>query len=402
MLAIDVSRSMKAQDVTPTRLDAAKEAANAVPREGAEGVQRRPRRVRQPRLRRRPAHARPLARQQPASTISSRAQGTAIGDAVVLSAQLGQRQRAVDGTVPPTSVLMISDGAPDGGRTSVAVATRKARALHVPVSTVLVGTPNGIVTQKLVGGYTEQIRVPPSPGTLTAIAQRNRRRVLPGADEQRARRRVPASRHADRPPHREPRDHRRLRRRRDRAAARRRLRSPPSGSGGSREKARRARRPSPPRWPRSPPLRPARRTSARGSRSACRSRARGCSTSAGGGSPVPASVPEAVRRRRARRRAQHARDRGQLPRRARQPRQSGDHDDDRSRLPSAARARNRPGRELQAPHRLHPGLGRRPAASDLAPRLPAVEAYAAGDDRDPGPRRHPSLRRALRRAASSS
>ena len=51
------------------------------------------------------------------------------------------------------------------------LATHKARTLHVPVSTVLVGTPNGIVTQKLVGGYTEQIRVPPSPGTLTAIAK---------------------------------------------------------------------------------------------------------------------------------------------------------------------------------------------------------------------------------------
>jgi Ca-activated chloride channel homolog len=39
------------------------------------------------------------------------------------------------------------------------------------VSTVLVGTPNGVVTNKLVGGYEEQIRVPPSPGTLQQIAQ---------------------------------------------------------------------------------------------------------------------------------------------------------------------------------------------------------------------------------------
>jgi Ca-activated chloride channel family protein len=169
VLAIDVSRSMKAQDVTPTRLDAAKEAANAflakVPKEysvALVGFGSRAFVAVPPTLDR--------------STVSSGlddlvpGQGTAIGDAVVLSAQLGERQRAVDGTVPPTSVLMISDGAPDGGRTSVAVATRKARALHVPVSTVLVGTPNGIVTQKLVGGYTEQIRVPPSPGTLTAIA----------------------------------------------------------------------------------------------------------------------------------------------------------------------------------------------------------------------------------------
>jgi Ca-activated chloride channel family protein len=170
VLAIDVSRSMQAKDVTPTRLDAAKEAANQflakVPKEysvalvgfGSRAFVAVP-----------PTLDRSVVSNGLDDLVPG--QGTAIGDAVVLSAQLGERQRAVYGTVPPTSVLMISDGAPDGGRTSVAVATRKARALHVPVSTVLVGTPNGIVTQKLVGGYTEQIRVPPSPGTLTAIAQ---------------------------------------------------------------------------------------------------------------------------------------------------------------------------------------------------------------------------------------
>jgi Ca-activated chloride channel family protein len=68
-------------------------------------------------------------------------------------------------------VLVISDGARDGGQTAPLTAARQARAAHIPVSTVLVGTPNGIVTDKLVGGYSEQIRVPPSPGTLQQIAQ---------------------------------------------------------------------------------------------------------------------------------------------------------------------------------------------------------------------------------------
>jgi Ca-activated chloride channel family protein len=36
---------------------------------------------------------------------------------------------------------------------------------------VLVGTPNGVVTTPLVGGYKEQIRVPPSPGTLQEVAR---------------------------------------------------------------------------------------------------------------------------------------------------------------------------------------------------------------------------------------
>ncbi len=54
--------------------------------------------------------------------------------------------------MPPTTVLVISDGARDGGRTSPQDAADRARALHVPVSTVLVGTDTGVVTAKLVGG----------------------------------------------------------------------------------------------------------------------------------------------------------------------------------------------------------------------------------------------------------
>ena len=170
VLAIDVSRSMQAQDVTPTRLAAAKAAANAflarVPSTysvalvgfGSRAFVAVP-----------PTLDRSLVSSGLDDLIPG--QGTAIGDAVQLSAQLGQRQRSVDGTIPPTSVLMISDGAPDGGRVSVATAVRKAKALHVPVSTVLVGTAQGIVTQKLTGGYTEQVRVPPSPGTLKLIAR---------------------------------------------------------------------------------------------------------------------------------------------------------------------------------------------------------------------------------------
>ena len=73
--------------------------------------------------------------------------------------------------MPPTTELVISDGARDGGRVAPLTAAKKAKALGVPVSTVLVGTPDGIVTAKLTGGYTEQIRVPADPATLQQIAQ---------------------------------------------------------------------------------------------------------------------------------------------------------------------------------------------------------------------------------------
>ncbi|MHB8468961.1 MAG: vWA domain-containing protein, partial [Gaiellaceae bacterium] len=97
-------------------------------------------------------------------------EGTALGDAIRIASRLGLGQRATDGTVPPTSVLLISDGARDGGRTSPAAAAQAAKRLHVPISTVLLGTSNGIVTAQLTGGYTERIRVPPSPQTLESVA----------------------------------------------------------------------------------------------------------------------------------------------------------------------------------------------------------------------------------------
>ncbi len=94
--------------------------------------------------------------------------------------RLGTKQRTSDGVVPPTSALLISDGTRDGGQTAPLAAARRARVSHIPVSTVLVGTANGVVTNKLVGGYEERIlvggyeeriRVPPSPGTLEQIAK---------------------------------------------------------------------------------------------------------------------------------------------------------------------------------------------------------------------------------------
>jgi Ca-activated chloride channel family protein len=39
------------------------------------------------------------------------------------------------------------------------------------VYTVLVGTQNGVVSQRLTGGYEQVVRVPASPGTLERIAK---------------------------------------------------------------------------------------------------------------------------------------------------------------------------------------------------------------------------------------
>lgn len=169
VLALDVSRSMGARDVSPTRLFAAVAAADRFLSEipdtysvalvafGSRAYVAVP-----------PTRDRDLVRHALAELHTG--EGTAIGDAVVLASRLGQRQKAVEGVVPPTAVLVISDGAPEGGRTQPRAAAQRAKALGVPVSTVLVGTPDGVVTVPLVGGFQEQIRVPASPGTLRLIA----------------------------------------------------------------------------------------------------------------------------------------------------------------------------------------------------------------------------------------
>ena len=169
VLAIDISRSMSATDVAPTRLLAAENDATAfltrIPKTydvalvvfGSRAYVAVP-----------PTRDRALV--QTALLDLHQGEGTAIGDAIAIGSQLGVRQRAADGTVPPTSMLVISDGARDGGRVSPIAAAEAAKKLHVPVSTVLLGTANGVVTAQLKGGYTERIRVPPSPHTLQSVA----------------------------------------------------------------------------------------------------------------------------------------------------------------------------------------------------------------------------------------
>jgi Ca-activated chloride channel family protein len=170
LLVIDTSRSMGATDVKPTRLAAAQQAAysflDKVPKKFRVGIVSFASRavVALP-----PTDNRDLAR----TTIGllRTGEGTALGDAIALAAQVGKRQRTADGVEPPTSVLIISDGASDGGQTTPIAAANQAKKLRVPVYTALVGTPNGVVEHKLTGGFTETIKVPPSPATLQQISR---------------------------------------------------------------------------------------------------------------------------------------------------------------------------------------------------------------------------------------
>ncbi|HST24740.1 MAG TPA: VWA domain-containing protein [Gaiellaceae bacterium] len=170
MLAIDTSRSMRSNDVKPSRLGAAVEDAAAfiarVPKKFRIGIVQfaSAARVALP-----PTADRALVQQSLADLKPG--DGTAIGDAVSLAVKISQQQRTSDGKIPPTAVLMISDGARDGGRVAPQTAAAQAKKLHIPVYTIVLGTPGGTVTQTLTGGYQVIIHVPPSPQTLQQIAQ---------------------------------------------------------------------------------------------------------------------------------------------------------------------------------------------------------------------------------------
>ncbi|HEV3480204.1 MAG TPA: VWA domain-containing protein [Gaiellaceae bacterium] len=170
VLVVDVSRSMKAKDVEPTRLDAARGAAKEfvrdVPEKFRVGVVSFATRAVVGVI---PTEDRSLV--DDALDNLAPGEGTAIGDAVALAAQLGRRQKADDGSAPPRSVLLISDGARDGGALAPQAAARRAKRLGVPVYTVLIGTPNGVVEETLTGGFRQLIRVPPNPDTLREIAR---------------------------------------------------------------------------------------------------------------------------------------------------------------------------------------------------------------------------------------
>ena len=75
-----------------------------------------------------------------------------------------------EGVVPPRTVLLISDGIQDGGRIQPPEAIEEAKAAGIPVHTVLVGTPNGVVEETLTGGFRRIIRVPANPETLELVA----------------------------------------------------------------------------------------------------------------------------------------------------------------------------------------------------------------------------------------
>jgi Ca-activated chloride channel family protein len=164
VLVTDTSRSMGAVDVDPSRIEAARKAAQRF-------LDRVPKQMRvglvafssSPHTVERPTRDRDSVRTQ-LDTLTADG-STATGDALdVALDSLGKR----DGKRrPPAAIVLLSDGKTTDGQDPVEVA-RRAADLKVPIYTVAFGTPQGTVPG---GPYGQPLPVPPDPETLRRIAR---------------------------------------------------------------------------------------------------------------------------------------------------------------------------------------------------------------------------------------
>lgn len=177
VVVVDISGSMASKDVQPTRLRAARRTVRsvlaklpgtfrvaAVAFSDHSAVVAPPTRDRQVVL-------------SALNRLHTGPQGTALLEAALRAVRLGHALPPVNGKRPPATVLVLSDGGANSGRTTQQQVVAAARKDGIPISAVVIGTPSGIVTQKLQGGYTERIAVPVQPQTLTALARSTGGRV---------------------------------------------------------------------------------------------------------------------------------------------------------------------------------------------------------------------------------
>ena len=208
MLTMDVSRSMTATDVDPTRLAAAKAAATgfvdslpAAFRIGLVAFSTDARLVVQP----------TTDRGQVRDAIDSLGAdgGTALGDAIALSVDATADARNVtsetdgatdpsaspagspeasadpgtspdpspsvdpaagDGT-PVTATILLSDGANSTGQAEPLDAAQQAADEGMPIYTIALGTPDGVVEVQDQFGQVQQLEVPPDTETLQQVAE---------------------------------------------------------------------------------------------------------------------------------------------------------------------------------------------------------------------------------------
>jgi Ca-activated chloride channel family protein len=100
-------------------------------------------------------------------------QGTALADAVQRGVDVAKTVKGSQKGAPrpPAVIVVFSDGGQTAGRVTPQQAAAAASRARIPVSTVALGTPDGVVLQKLQGGFTERIQVPVQPQVLQGFAR---------------------------------------------------------------------------------------------------------------------------------------------------------------------------------------------------------------------------------------
>jgi Ca-activated chloride channel family protein len=177
VLAVDMSGSMAAEDVKPTRLGAAEEAIRRFLKELPSKY-----RVGLVTFAVDSYIAAPLTQNrdlvlQALEYDNIPRQGTAIGDALARAVALLEPGAGDGSTVPPpapspasdkplSAILLLSDGAQTSGVLAPLDGAARAKSFGIPVYTVALGTPTGVITRL---GFSRP--VPPDPTTLHAIAQ---------------------------------------------------------------------------------------------------------------------------------------------------------------------------------------------------------------------------------------
>lgn len=191
VLVVDVSGSMRATDVKPSRIEAAKAAMRTFVRSAPRGL-----RIgviefsTQPAVLSPPSvdHAEVLAAIDHATPGGRTAIGDAVDRAVTLARTTPDGQSLPSGPVsgfPPAAILLLSDGAQTSGLLTPDEAAGEARDEGIKIDTVALGTPNGVLLPGQNGGSGFQgggfgggnlntggdpIPVPPDPETLAQIA----------------------------------------------------------------------------------------------------------------------------------------------------------------------------------------------------------------------------------------
>jgi Ca-activated chloride channel homolog len=170
VLATDISGSMEARDVSPSRMEAVRRAAldflDQAPRElrvGAVAFNHSVRSIEQPRAQRGDVRALVEGLSPSGGTATGEGLAAALGMVGRADAAARQRER------PPAAVILLSDGASTHGRDPIGVARQAARQ-RVPIYTVALGTDAGTIEVERPDGSTVTRQVPPDRVAMRRIA----------------------------------------------------------------------------------------------------------------------------------------------------------------------------------------------------------------------------------------